>query len=680
MGFAQELKDFTAGLQSGWKMMEDSEYKRALAKYYKSKGGGAKHYGYGSDDDSPSALGRLFGASDPNEGLSDFERGSKSLVGARSRAFAAGDVGAVEKLDRDIIKYNAMKPADVDTDDDEEEVEENAMGGLAGSAIRQAVDAAPMDEEPQEEFNVSSTMSQLAMPGVDAGLRDLNERLKPEGAVMADPREQDAKFAAFANNEGAATKEEIAAINGLIDPEGKLPPEALSSARIAAVYEFYDKKGDPDQGAAMANRLLLADKANSQTRGALAMEAIQNGDLKAGAKLIADAYNVDLPGDMQIQPAVADDGSITAKIIKGGVTQEEINATPAQLAAMAKEVASGKAYTDQLARLAAEAKARAGAEKAKGKSGGSSRKTESGEAVDTTDLQKQLNNLKRQHASAESAEEKAAIEDKALTVYNQLSAKVAPTLKKGKSLRYALEGMGITPLVPGAGSTAKPKEPTTDDRTSAVDVRAMRDAEAGVNADTREALPVASNGMRSEGGAVARAAREAVDSLSTGNLGARKADIRAEGTADREFKQTENFDPLADVGETVKGSQMLTRRAMGRDISVLESAGISMAQKNNLTKAQVKNLLEDIADPRVSMRFDSKGRVQIGDNKPVVLDGATARQLQAVKSKMDARVVNAPADKIKEAEVALKANGNKPEIRQEIIDRFIRAGYNPPRF
>lgn len=693
MGMGQELKEFAAGFQSGFKMMEDSEYKKALAKYYKSKGGGSRHYGYGSsdDDNQPGVLGKLFGASDPNEGLSDFERGSKNLVGARSRAFAAGDVGAVEKLDKDIIKYNAMKPADggnsggnaVDVeDDDEEEVEENAMGGLAGSAIRQAVNAEPMSEasqeEPQQAFDVTGTMSGLAMPGVDAGLRDLNERLKPEGAVMADPREQEAKFAAFANNDGAATPAEIARLNEIVDPEKKLPPEALSSARIAAVYEFYDKKGDPDQGAALANRLLLADKANSQTRGALALEAIQNGDIKNGAKLIADAYNLDLPGDMQIQPAVADDGSITAKIIKGGVTQEEINANPAQLAAMAKEVASGKAYTDQLSRLAAEAKAR---QTKTAKTGTGSAPAQ---AVDTNDLENKLTALKRQYASAETAEEKNRIEDQARAIYNQIRSATAAGMKKGKSPEWALGQRGITPLAPGAApapTSAKQSAAAAeaanvanaDNQAVAIDRRAVVDAMGGVDADTREAIPVGPNGMRSEGGAVANASRQAIDSLMTGNLGARKADMRADVTKDADVKGDKRDEVYSKVEDAIAGSEDITKRTKGREAKTLANVGVTLAQKNNLTSNQVTSLLEQAIDPGTPIRFDGKGRVQIGDNRPVVMDGATARQLINAQKTMTARLKPIPEKERNRAVDILNRGGDRDGMRKY----FIENGFNP---
>lgn len=671
MGMAQELKDFTAGLQSGWKLMEDSEYKRALAKYYAGRGKSAAHYGYGGDDDKGGLFGGLFGGG--GEKLTDFERGSKNLVTARQRAFAAGDVNAVEKLDKDIVKYNAMKPADPEDDDDEEEVETNAFGGLAGAGLRQAVNVEPApakEEAGADDEDAASTMSKLAMPGVDAGLRSLQSKLQPTGAVE-DPRAEEDKLRAFANNDGAAPQDVVAALNKIVDPDGVLPKDALSSARIAAVYEFYDKKGEPDKGAAAANSLLLHDKANSQTRGALAMEAVQQGDYKSAAKLIADAYNYDLPGDMRIEPAVADDGSITAKIIKGGVTQEEITATPTQLAAMAKEVSTGKAYTDQLTRLAAEAKARTAAEK-KAKTG--SKASAPTQAVDTTDLEGKLTALKRQYAAAETQEEKDRIEDQARKVYNEIRTAAAAGMKKGKSPEWALGQRGVTPLSPSAAAgNSKSNEPTTDDMTASVDRRAALDAMAGVNADTREALPVAPNGVRTEGGTVARATRQAVDSLTTGNLGARKADIRAENTKDADVKGDKRDEVYKLVEGAVEESEDITKRAKGRELSTLQNVGVVLAQKNNLTSNQVKNLLEQAVDPTTPIRFDGKGRVQIGSNRPVVVDGTTARQLMGVQKSMTARLKPMPEAQRAKAIDIINRGGDREAMRKYLIDN----GFSP---
>lgn len=691
MGFAQELKEFTAGFQSGWKMMEDSEYKKALSDYYRSgKGRGSDPLaGYGESENSGGLLGKIFsGKADTAVPDDPWNTGAQKILDAIPRAAARGDGAGVEKLMKQaelLKKYGAGKGSGASTaiptpddDDDDEEVETKARGGLVG--VRSYAEGgavedepAPMQTQPEEDGSadreLSRRMTDLAVPGVQSGLKFMQASLSSNEAVPTG--DDETKLRALANNDGAASNEEVDALLGIIDPERKLPEHVRPSALIAAVTERY--KDDPETAAKLNNSLLLHFKQNAQTRGALALEALNQGNFGASLKLLQDANNKDLPSDVLITKAVAtSDDMAKVTIDTGDGKPQDYDVPKVEVAAMAKGVASGQTPMQKLIELTTRTPTKE-AKKGSGK--------EAKAPAINTELTGALAELKtaadRVRALPEGTDE--ADREKLMGAVERAEAKARAVGISGKNAAWVEQTRNDLINKAKAGLEGSKKEMAVDDKTAVVDRRARLDAMAGVNPDTREALPVSPNGMRSEGGTVARASREAVDSLSTGNLGARKADIRAEGTADREFKQTENFDPLANVAEAVKGSQMLTRRAMGRDVSVLESAGVSMAQKNNLTKEQIKNLLEDVADPRVSMRFDSKGRVQIGDNKPVVLDGATARQLQAVKQKMDARVVAPPADKVEEAKKALKANGNSPEIREQIIDRFIRAGFNPPR-
>jgi len=673
MGFAQELKEFTAGLQSGWKMMDDSEYRKA---YLKARSGASKrHYGYGSDEDEDSSL-------------SDFEAGAKSLLGARGRAFRAGDINTLNKLDEDIINYNKMDPnIGAGTS------ELYATGGLVGSSIKRAVDDAtmPSDEAAPtntEQFDVADKMFELASPGVDAGVKNMVQNLTASNEAVAVDGGED-KYRAFAQNEGAFTKDQIAALDQIIDPDNVLPEEAKSAARIAAMYEYYDKKGEPDKGAAAANGLLMYNKANSQTRGMLASQALEDGDVRAAAKLIADAYNYDLPGPMQIRPAVATegedftvgpDGAVKAKIVKGNVTQEEINATPPQLAQMAQQLRSGQAFTQQLGQVAAQAKARGIGAKPQAKAGAAAPATE---AIDTTALIKEHNILKRQHAAAETEEERARIEDKATEVYGKIVAGVRQNIPAKKrsdtGVAYALRGLGVTPLSPSGSAKAKASEAVDVDKmTRAVTTRGYVDMLSDKDVDTGEAIPVAQGDARSEATAPARARGRFVESMTTGQLGSTKADIRSENTTNLSVKGEKLNEVYKEYEEAIAGTpeapSMIAKRLPPKDIGRIQDAAVVIGQKNEMTKGQVARLMNEAVNPNTPVRFDSSGRLRIGDNRPVIVDGATARQIMGVQKSVRERGPTPlpPAD-LKEAKRVLK---ERPDQRQKMLNYLTENGFS----
>lgn len=655
MGFAQDLKEFTAGLQSGWKLMDDSEYRRA---YIKARGGGSKGpYGLGPEED--------------DESLSDFEAGAKNLVSYRSKAARLGDVNLMDRIDADAIKFNKLNP-----NIGKGTSEFYAMGGLVGSATKRAVDDATSTEavasNNDSNVDVPTTMSDLAVPGVDAGVRTMAARMS-SGAVEADPAEGEDKLRAFAENKGAFTKEQIAAIDAIIDPDKVLPKEALSSARIAALYEYYDKKGEPDKGAEAANAVLMYDKQNSQTRGMLAMQAIQDGDYRSAAKIIADAYNYDIPGPMQIRPAVAregedftvgPDGSVKAKVVQGNVTQEEINATPVQLAQMAQQLSTGQAWSQQLAQIAAQAKARGvGAPK-------QGAKTAAGAVPNTGELETELFNLKKQHAAATTQEEKDRIAEKHRAVYNQIFAATAAATAKGKSPEWRLNQRGITPNLPSASATATGKTGAVDADTaiSGINRRAYIDMLSDKDVDTGEAIPVASGDARSEATAPARAKGRFKESMTTGEMGAVKADIRAGAVKDAEVKIGEREDIAKKFVDPVIANENISARAKGRELTTLEDAAVSISQKNNLTPTQVTRLLEQVVEPNTPIRYDGKGNVVIGNNRPIVMDGTTAKQLMAVQKNMMSRLKPLPKAYVSKYNDVVKRKGDVEGMRRYLTN------------
>lgn len=328
-----------------------------------------------------------------------------------------------------------------------------ANGGL----IEEDTEALPVTpasyEVPQQEEpdNVARDMTEMAMPGYAAAYRKASQELSPAAGVP-DEAGDETRTAAFLRGDNAAKPDEVKAIDAIIDPENKLPPQAKSQARIAAIWKYYSERGEDDKAADLINRLSAYDRRNSQTRGMLAMRAMEDGNTEAAVKIIKDAYEQDLPGDQLIQPAVLQNGNIKADVIQGGQVVESIEATPQEFKGLIQKVASGQAHSQQALGLITQYEAN----KKKSKSGGGS----SGPAIDE-DIKRGLLTTRRAYAQALSERDdspewqeyfnkvKAAVqaqEDRAIAFADKAGGKDRDTI---------LRSLGVT-NVPTAATVPSP--------------------------------------------------------------------------------------------------------------------------------------------------------------------------------------------------------------------------------
>jgi hypothetical protein len=154
-------------------------------------------------------------------------------------------------------------------------------------------------------------LAAVAAPALAAGVERIQAELKPTSAISAqDPAYQE-KLQRFARGEGRMTDEEIAELDRVVDPDGNLAPSAKSAARLAAIYKFYEDRGEPDTARDVAARVILYDKFASQTRGAMALQALKDGDLDSGVKLLEDAYNQNMPDGKTLRVDKDDQGLVT---------------------------------------------------------------------------------------------------------------------------------------------------------------------------------------------------------------------------------------------------------------------------------------------------------------------------------------------------------------------------------
>ncbi len=153
-------------------------------------------------------------------------------------------------------------------------------------------------------------LARAAVPALTAGVERIQAELKPTSAISAqDPAYQE-KLQRFARGEGRMTDEEIAELDRVVDPDGKLAPSAKSAARLAAIYKFYEDRGEPDTARDVAARVILYDKFASQTLGAMAAQALKDGDIDSGVKLLEDAYNKNVPDARSLRADRDDEGLV----------------------------------------------------------------------------------------------------------------------------------------------------------------------------------------------------------------------------------------------------------------------------------------------------------------------------------------------------------------------------------
>jgi hypothetical protein len=231
-----------------------------------------------------------------------------------------------------------------------------------------SVDPLTRKEYPStgEDSGFLSGIFNLSKLGVAIGLKNINDDLESNAALPATDPVRQAKLQAIKENVGRLSADEIKALDAKIDPKNELPPDAKTHARLAAALTHY--RNDPEAGKTMLSRLIMTDKFESQTRGALALQALQNNDVNSAAKLIADAYNLNEYDGQKMTPIVNRDGSVTAQITKDGRVVDVLTANKPQMVRLAANVANGDEF---LRRAAAVAQAyRDGVKENKGKGTG----------------------------------------------------------------------------------------------------------------------------------------------------------------------------------------------------------------------------------------------------------------------------------------------------------------------
>lgn len=217
-----------------------------------------------------------------------------------------------------------------------------AMNGKARNTYGDDPERGPKGPDLEPVFKSANTAIKVAMDGFAAS----GKQKRP--AIGGAEPEID-----FNTGKGAATPEEIKAIDAKIDPDGTMDPWAKGRARLGYAYNYFISRGEPEKAANVSQRILLFDKMASQARGKIAVQLISSGDADKGASVLVDAYNDNIHDGSQLDVKPTGDGRFSYSITKDGKVVNEGVGTAADLAGLAGNVANGSEFTRRTARLAA---------------------------------------------------------------------------------------------------------------------------------------------------------------------------------------------------------------------------------------------------------------------------------------------------------------------------------------
>jgi len=155
----------------------------------------------------------------------------------------------------------------------------------------------------------------------------------------------------IATNKGGLSTEEWQAAVKAIDPNGEIPSYMQGAAVLGSTYRYFVEHGQMDKARKIAKAIIIADKQMTQTLGALAVNAIQNGNEDAAIKLMGDAFNR-FPTGHEVKVVKQPDGSIGYVVTEGGKTVQQGSLNTQQFWQLANKVQDGSLYIQQMGSVA----------------------------------------------------------------------------------------------------------------------------------------------------------------------------------------------------------------------------------------------------------------------------------------------------------------------------------------
>lgn len=203
--------------------------------------------------------------------------------------------------------------------------------------------ATPQTATPQPEAPAQRPTPETVTTAAEAVDSAIRTAAAPAAIGEGSPGQQGVDFA---TNQGALSMQEYGEIVSRIDPEGTLAPHLQSMAVLVEGYDFFREEGQPERAAQFAAQIIATQRQMSQTLGALASNALENGDMESACKLLSDACNR-FPSDHEVSIVPNEAGLATYRVTRGEEVVEEGRLNTQQLWELTGSVTNGTAFLQQ---------------------------------------------------------------------------------------------------------------------------------------------------------------------------------------------------------------------------------------------------------------------------------------------------------------------------------------------
>lgn len=207
--------------------------------------------------------------------------------------------------------------------------------------------AKPADA-PEPDPAAVATVAQGAKAAVAAAAPELvADTKKPDTAIGPDAETEKMDIV---NNRGGLSVDEYKELVATIDPNGSIPAYMESAAVLSSTYKYFMEQGEPQKAAKVAKGILILNKQMTQTLGALAVNALEEGNTDIATRLLSDAANK-FPTGQKFQVVPTENG-VAFQIMENGEVAQQGELNTDQLWAMAAKVKDGSLYIEEMGRLA----------------------------------------------------------------------------------------------------------------------------------------------------------------------------------------------------------------------------------------------------------------------------------------------------------------------------------------
>ena len=221
--------------------------------------------------------------------------------------------------------------------------------------------ATGMAAEPEVDPAAAETVSNDAATAIADAAPALVEDTKKKPAAIGPDAETEAMD--IVNNKGGLSMDEYKELIATIDPNDSIPAYLKSATVLATTHRYFMENGQPEKAQRVAKGILILNKQMTQTLGALAQNAMEEGNIPEAAQLVSDAAN-QFPTGHQFKVTPGEDGSMTYTVMKNGKEAGSGALTTEQLWELTGKVKDGSLFIEEMGRIAGAKSKKIGPEQA----------------------------------------------------------------------------------------------------------------------------------------------------------------------------------------------------------------------------------------------------------------------------------------------------------------------------